>query len=42
MTNRPTNHDRKAEAKKPATPDFSKYKVCNSTNNDNRSLFYKE
>lgn len=33
MTNRPTNHDRKAEAKKPATPDFSKYKVCNSYSN---------
>ena len=30
MTNRPTNHDRKAEAKKLATPDFSKFKVCNS------------
>ena len=33
MTNRPTNHDRKAEAKKLATPDFSKYKVCNSYSN---------
>lgn len=30
MTNRSTSHDNEAKAEKPAIPDFSKYKVCDS------------
>lgn len=30
MTNRSTSHDHEAKAEKPAAPDFSKYKVCDS------------
>lgn len=30
MTNRPTSHDKKPQAETPGTPDFSRYRVCDS------------